>query len=113
VDGWFDSEIDALNWQQTHGSLALPKQDPYSKKWCADPEHGLSAFGFNDKKSFIKAMNYISDYVYKENGEIAVFKSENYKLNYGADGEDVFSSGTFLFYINLNTTYEQFLLMIE
>lgn len=106
IDGWFENLEDAKEWQKTHGALSEPRQDPWNKKWCADPELGLSSFAVWDKPTFEKAIsNLISE---GATDKVAVFSSQNYELQVGADGEDIFRSGKFIGYIGLETSYEEF-----
>ena len=107
VNSWKLSREDAENWQKKNGALRKPLQDPYSKKWCADPEIGLSSFAFSDKETFDWAMKHVKAYSYTENS-IAVFKSNKYQLGVGLDGEDIFENGKFLFYIPLNCNWNNF-----
>lgn len=94
VNSWKDSEEEAIEWQSKYGALRSPLQDPKSKKWCADPERGLSSFAFWDKKSFDKAIRNIERY---SSGNLpCIFKSKDYDLDSGADGEDVFRKGSFV-----------------
>jgi hypothetical protein len=94
---WVDSYEDAVKWQEVNGSLIKPQQDPITKGWCYDPELGLSSYGFNNKDTFDRAIYNISEYVHGSsvNGGygVYVFKSKNFNLNAGLDGEDVFRDG--------------------
>lgn len=104
VNSWFDKLEDAIQYQKQHGSLDLPKQDPISQKWCADPELGLSGFGFYNEKTFNEAIEKIKLYV-KFN--IALFSAISYQLDSGLDGEDIFIPNKFIKYIKLDTKYNE------
>lgn len=105
TNAWFTDEQDAIDYQIIHGTLDIPKQDPKTKLWCADPELGLSSFSFYDEVSFNKALENIESYVNSTN-KIAVFISDEYDLNSGLDGEDTFKNGKFLGYIKEPYTWE-------
>lgn len=98
VNTWFDSEEEAIDYQNKHGALDYPKQDPKTKRWCADPELGLSSFAFHDEISFNRALENITPYIDHTN-KIAIFVSNNYNLGAGLDGEDTFINGIFLGYL--------------
>ncbi|GIV44005.1 MAG: hypothetical protein KatS3mg035_1128 [Bacteroidia bacterium] len=102
---WKQTEQEAIEYQKAHGALTKPKYDEYSNRWCADPELGLSSFAFNDEKSFKEAMVKIEQYAYDD--KIALFISNDYDLDAGLDGEDVFRNGRFIKYINWNTTFNE------
>ena len=105
VNSWFDTLEDALFYKNKHGALGNPKEDPISKKWCADPELGLSGFGFYDEKSFNEAISKIKNY--NQSGKIALFIASEYYLDSGLDGEDVFVPNKFLKFITLDTKYNE------
>jgi hypothetical protein len=98
VNSWVNSKEEAVEYQSKHGALFDPKQDPKTKKWCADPEFGLSAFSFHDENSFNESLELIENYI-NHTDKIAVFISNNYHLGSGLDGEDTFIDGTFLGYL--------------
>lgn len=109
---WFDSKEEAIDYQIYNPSITPPKQDPITGKWCGSPELGLSSLAFRDENTFNKAIErLINNWGATE--KIAVFISDDYDLNAGADGEDVFRNGDFLFYIDINCTYSQFLEKLE
>jgi len=92
IDGWTDDYAWAVEKAKTKSLIGRPLQDPKSKRWCFDPERGLSGFAFHDLMSLEEAMRRITSYV-GERDRVAVFQSSEYDLGAGADGEDVFSSG--------------------
>lgn len=105
VNAWFDTKEEAIAYQNRHGGLDTPKQDPKNKLWCADPELGLSSFSFYDEISFNKALKDIESYAEITN-KIAVFISDEYELGVGLDGEDTFKNGKFLGYLKAPYTWE-------
>ncbi len=105
VNSWVNSEEEAVSYQKRHGAIAKPKFDKVSKKWCADPELGLSSFGFYNEKTFNEAIIKMEQYAYDE--KIALFVSSDFNLDAGADSEDVFRSGEFLTYITFETAWEE------
>lgn len=80
------------------------KKDPVSNKWCADPELGLSSFGFDDEKTYVDAIERMK--YYNDTDKIALFKSYDYSIGSGLDGEDVFRNGTFIRFISVNSKFE-------
>lgn len=107
VNSWFDNYEDAKDYENRHGALSSPKQDPKTKKWCADPELGLSGFGFHDGLSMHEARVAVSAYgddffiglVGKDYAkQIGVFSAKKFWLKAGLDGEDVFEPDKFLGY---------------
>ncbi len=105
VNSWVNTEDEAINWQSKNGAVSEPKYDKTINKWCADPELGLSSFGFWDEKSFNDAMQKIEDYAYDD--KIALFVSNDYDLDSGVDSEDVFRNGKFLKYITWGTAFDE------
>ena len=97
VNSWCPTEEEAVAWQERNDALMPPKQDPHTKKWCADPERGLSGFHFidGDSPSFNHALNNVYRYALTKD-RIAVFKASDYHLGAGLDGEDVFSNAEFV-----------------
>lgn len=90
---WTDDYEWAINWQKRHGAIDKPKQDPQTKSWCYDPEAGISSFGFNNEEDYKFYSNRIKDYIHGNDDELYVFKSGDYNLGSGLDGEDVFRNG--------------------
>ncbi len=102
VNAWMNSEEEAMAYQERHGGLTHPRYDEKIGRWCADPELGLSSFAFHDEASFNQAMAQMESYALEN---IAVFISDEYDLNAGLDGEDVFRGGSFLKYIQLDSSF--------
>jgi len=86
-----------------------PKYDPISGMWNADPEWGLSGYGFNDEKSYKLALKEIKDIAWHHsdaNGQrLWVFKSINYIEGNGFDGEDTFRDAIICGEIDVNTEF--------
>ena len=109
---WVKSEEEALYMQTLNpgGYLSKPKQDPHTKLWCWDPELGLSGFSFYDERTFNIAKLQIKKYITLN--EIAVFSSSDYDLDAGADGEDAFRNANFLFYFDIDKSYDEFIKLL-
>lgn len=107
--GWCSTEQEARAFQQKRGALRPPIQDPVSGNWCADPELGLSGFAFWSESSFYMAVGKIEGYALSELHGLAVFASDDYDLDAGADGEDVFRNGRFIGRVSLEPRWTEFL----
>lgn len=102
---WRSTYEEAVEYQKRNSALCEPKYDDYSKRWCADPEIGLSSFGFKNENGFTNAMVRMKGYAYDD--KIALFLSDDYDLDAGLDSEDVFRDGRFLGYITWDTTFTE------
>jgi hypothetical protein len=92
VNSWFEDYADAADFQNRHGALSPPRQDPITHLWCADPEVGLSGFFLNaDGVSAIRRYSTFEDL-----RDVAIFESLDYDRGVGLDGEDVFRAARFL-----------------
>jgi hypothetical protein len=89
-----DTPNDLSGYQGTE-----PRFSPQINQWCIAPEWGLSAFPFKDEKTLQQALWDWSDYL-GDNINMAVFESENYRLNIHDGGEAQFQGGRFLGYID-------------
>lgn len=105
VDGWRKTP------EHNPSALRKPLQDPDTKLWCVDPELGLSSFACWDEPSFARAMKEIE--IYAVEPEIAVFRSMDYDLHAGADGEDVFRDGEFVGFIEWGSSWTDLLTVVE
>ena len=97
IDGWTDDQAFAVQQAKTKSLTGKPRQDPRTRKWCFDPEPGLSSFHFYDIPSLQKAVERIGIYAF--DGELGLFTSTDYNLGVGTDGEDVFRGGEFLGFV--------------
>lgn len=92
----YEEAMDDYNEREAKGEYveSLPKEDPISGMWNADPEWGLSGYGFSNEKSYTEALKNINDIAWhhKEANrqELVLFQSSNYQLGQGFDGEDTF-----------------------
>jgi hypothetical protein len=59
IDGWTDDYAGAVEQASLKSLFGRPLQDPKSKRWCFDPEQGLSGFAFHDLPSLREAMSRI------------------------------------------------------
>lgn len=114
-NAWVDDEdeIEAAisdTYPDDRSHLLPPRQDPNTGEWCWEPEGGLSSFSFSDEETFKEAMRKVTEYA-RHLGEVAVFSSEDYDLNAGADGEDLFRNGVFVGWLPLDASYSDFLSM--
>ena len=112
TNAWFKDKETAIRYSKEEGSLIEPKQDPKSRYWCGDPELGLSGFKIDNKKDYDSAI-YKLIYMYGALDDICVFMSSDYDLDAGADSEDVFRNAKFLFRINAETTYDEYIKRLE
>lgn len=119
VNGWVGSMEEAVAEREARGGdsafVGPAFQDPANGLWCFDPEPGLFSFGFHDERSFDMVKERIASYVYEEAQRVAVFESDDFDLDAGLDGEDVFRKGAFLFYIEglPSTTFQDFLVYLS
>jgi len=122
MQAWYDSEEEAMedyNERKANGEYveSLPKEDSISGMWNADPEWGLSGYGFNDKKSYIKALKNINDIAWHHKDanqqDLVLFQSSNYQLGVGFDGEDTFKDVTNFWYLDTPMNYSSILKLIH
>jgi hypothetical protein len=122
MQAWFDTEKEAMD--DYNERIADDKYIPYPPKkdittgmWNSEPEWGLSGYEFHDKKSFNDAMKEINDIAWHhyENlqQELIVFRSSNYKLGDGFDGEDVFRDSDMYWYIEPTNNYNEVMTIIK
>lgn len=109
-DAWFENRDGAEEYYEEQGGFSQePRQDPITKRWCGASESGLSGYIVENQQQFIDALNYLNKIPHlKKINEISVFKSSEYYLEDGSDGEDTFVGGKFLFNISSTITYKQF-----
>lgn len=114
MQAWFDTEKEAMNDYNeriTDGKYVAypPQKDITTGMWNSEPEWGLSGYEFHDKETFNKAISEINDiaWYHSENlqQDLVVFRSSNYKLGDGFDGEDVFRDADTYWYIEPNMNY--------
>lgn len=108
---WYASEAAALSHQSRHQTRP-PRQDPVSGAWNADPETGLSGYGFDDETSFARALNAIEGYLGEADEHIAVFSSDTYDREAGAEGEDCFRDARCLGRIAPDATWDDVLVLL-
>jgi len=116
LQAWFNSEEEAFKdyknrVEKGHQSADnKPKQDPNTGDWNAEPEWGISAYAFNNKKTFEIAKNQIDEigWFHQEGrGQyLVLFKSNNWQSQMGWDGEDLFKDGIIVGYLDKNATFE-------
>ena len=116
MQAWFDTEKEAMddyNERIADGKYVPypPKKDFATGMWNSEPEWGLSGYGFNDEKSFNIAMNEIKDISWHHKDslqqELVLFKSLNYILGDGFDGEDVFRNAIQYWNVELDMNYNK------
>jgi len=87
-----------------------PKQDPFTGQWNYDPEWGISGYLFDDKKSFIEAIEEIKDIAYfHEDGRgqsLYLFSANEIGDEYGYDGENLFRDIKLLKCIDKNDNFK-------
>lgn len=122
MQAWFDTEEEALTdyKERIDNDVYIPyppRKDITTNMWNSEPEWGLSGYGFYDEKTFIKAMDNIQDIAWhhKDNNgqDLILFKSDEYKLGDGFDGEDVFINPSKFWYIDDNINYDEILKLIQ
>lgn len=122
MQAWYNTKEEAYtdyNEAKADGRYleSEPKEDPVSGMWNADPEWGLSGYGFNDEESFITGIREITDIAWHHEDynsqKLYIFKSLNYQLGNGFDGEDVFKDTIKYWPINKNITFKDVLKLIE
>ncbi len=110
--GWFQTEEEAVNFYKNEDGhlvgLMPPKKDDSRDMWCGLPEDGLSGFVIRNEDDYEKYLDILVN-EYRAKNSIAVFESSDYDLGNGSDGEDLFRGGTFLFFLDINSTYHDYL----
>jgi hypothetical protein len=101
---WYATELDAIEHQRRNGTRD-PKQCPVSGRWNADPETGLSGYGFDDPVSYAAAARRIESYVCGE--DVAVFRSDDWDPGAGAEGEDCFRDAVFVAMVSIGAAWEE------
>ena len=96
---WFEEIEDAIEYQESENINTEIKKDIVNNLFCANIEDGLSGFVIEDEIDFRTIINKLKSVYGISVTDIAVFKSKNYKLNSGSDGEDLFKDADFLFYL--------------
>ena len=116
MQAWFDTEKEAMddyNERIVDGKYVPypPKKDITTDMWNSEPEWGLSGYEFHDEKSFNNAMKEINDIAWHHrdglNQDLYVFKSDNYILGNGFDGEDVFKDAKTVWNIEPHMNYSE------
>lgn len=113
MQAWFDTEKEAMddyNERIANNYVPYPPQkDITTGMWNSEPEWGLSGYEFHDEKTFNTAMSEIDDIAWHHSEnlqqDLVVFRSSNYKLGDGFDGEDVFRDADMYWYIEPNMNY--------
>lgn len=122
LQAWHENEEDAMrdyNERISNGHHVPypPRKDVTTGMWNSEPEWGLSGYHFKDEKSFHQAMSEINDiaWYHKESRQqdLVVFKSSNYILGDGFDGEDVFRDAEKFWYIESDMDYHQVMKIIS
>lgn len=111
-DHWFDSFEEALDWQDSQGSMFFqspPREDPHTRKWCGDPELGLSGKAFRNITEFKQVLRKVTP----EGSRLGVFSSTTYDLHTGLDGNDVFRPGEFVGWIRPERAMEDLFRILE
>jgi len=81
-----------------------PFWDNYQKKYCIDPERGLSSYCFEDNiEDFKHNLNSLYGVSGACRDKLAIFKSNDYTLQGGWDDEDLFRNGEFLGWFDVNS----------
>jgi len=121
MQAWFETKKEAMADYNERISKDIyipypPKKDITNGMWNSEPEWGLSGYGFYDENTFSEAINNIKEisWHHKEglNQDLYVFKSDNYKLGDGFDGEDVFKDVKTAWNIEPNMDYNDVMKVI-
>jgi len=110
-NAYFDEYEDALKYFKTEATFSQPiTQDPITKKWCGHVESGLSGYIVRNEEEFDFILNELKIFYphLQDIEEISVFKSNDYYLEDGSDGEDTFRNAEYLFNIPLDITYKKY-----
>ena len=99
TNAWFEEIEDAIEYQESENINTEIKKDIVNNLFCANVEDGLSGFVIENEVDFRNIINKLKSVYGISVTDIAVFKSKNYKLNSGTDGEDLFKDADFLFYL--------------
>lgn len=122
MQAWFNTKEEAINdyeQRKKRGEVVLnqPKEDTTTGMWNSDPEWGLSGYAFDDEESYYEAIENVNEIAWHHkdslNQDLVVFESSDYKLGDGFDGEDVFRNAKIVSYIDLNTSYQDFISNIK
>jgi hypothetical protein len=118
LQAWYGSEEEAMadyKERLERGSYVPypPREDPNTGDWNSEPEWGISGYSFKDKNEFDSAMEEIMDIAwFHQEGrdqDLIIFKSSDYILGDGFDGEDVFRGPSTYVYIEPGSSYEDIL----
>jgi len=116
MQAWFDTEKEAMadyKERTSDGNYVpyTPKKDITTGMWNSEPEWGLSGYEFHDENTFNKAMSEINEIAWHHSEnlqqDLIIFRSSNYKIGDGFDGEDVFKDADMFWYIEPNTNYNE------
>lgn len=122
MQAWFDTEEEAMSDYNQRVSDGVyvpypPKKDITNGMWNSEPEWGLSGYGFHDENTFNRSMKEINDiaWYHRENlhQDLIVFRSSEYILGDGFDGEDVFRNADMFWYIEPDMNYKQVMEIIN
>lgn len=111
-NAYFNSYEEGIQYFEKETTFSQPiKQDPITKKWCGHVESGLSAYIVRNKKEFNFALDELINFYphLKDIKNISVFISNDYYLEDGSDGEDIFKNVKFLFNIPFNINYNDYI----
>ena len=121
LQAWFDTKEEAFveyNDRKKDGCYMPypPREDNITGRWNSEPEWGLSSYNFTDEKSFNIAMNEIKEIAWfheEDRGQkLYVFKSSDYILGDGFDGEDVFRNAEAFWHIKTDMNYDNVMSLI-
>lgn len=111
VGSWVGSKKEAIDIQQNEmggGVLNRPKQDPFTKLWCYDPEVGLSGYAIIDEDKYENDISlFFSIHGLTEEDELALFSSGDYDLGSGSDGEDCFRNATYHTRVSVDLSFDE------
>lgn len=122
MQAWFDSENEAMddyNKRISDGEYIPypPRKDVVTGMWNSEPEWGLSGYEFHNEKTFNKSISEINDIAWHHNEflqqDLMVFRSSNYILGDGFDGEDVFKDADMYWYIEPDMDYNDVMEIIN
>lgn len=122
LQAWYNSEKEAMDDYKERIKQGIyvpysPREDPSTGEWNAEPEWGLSGYSFEDEESFNDAMIEVMDigWFHEESRQqkLFVFKSFNYLLGDGFDGEDVFRGPCTFDSIKPGSSYKSILPMLK
>ena len=122
MQAWFDTEKEAMddyNERISDGKYIPypPKKDITNGMWNSEPEWGLSGYGFRDEETFNNSMEEINDIAWHHSEnlqqDLIVFRSSNFILGDGFDGEDVFRDADKYWYIEPDMNYNDVMNIIK